>query len=166
MIAVLVAIAVVCIRRRRAARQVVPDTRPVTLGSPEFRPQTVMSAHSGHTRADSNFSAAPSNYNPFHQPQQDGAGGSYYGPVLGHTRQQSDAPLMGMVQGQQPPWQPGSSVTYSIPPGAAIPAPMGSPHSRPMNVGGYGNGQDNRTSFAPSHGRTTSYGSDGRNPFE
>lgn len=177
--AALAALTVVIVKKRRArqANEVHSDTGPASLASPSFRPQTVMSAHSGHTRADSSFSAT--GYNPSHQSWQQntagvgagaaaGGGMGVYGPVLGHTRQTSDAPLMGMVQGQHSPWQPGSSAMNNnaqIPPGAASPI-MGSPHSRPMTMNnGYNNGQD-RYSFAPSHNRTTSYGSDGRNPFE
>ena len=161
MIAAIVGIIVFCIRRRRA-RQVTPDQGPATLASPTFRPQTVMSGHSGHTRADSAFSGAGSNYNPAY-PTAAAAPGSY-GQVLGHTRLPSDAPLMGMVQGQQsPPWQPASPVMYNPnmpPPGAAQPM-TGSPYSRPMSYGG-----QERLSYAASHNRGGSYGSDNRNPFE
>jgi hypothetical protein len=207
----LIFILFLCIRRRRAQRAATTatvDPRPPSTVS-SARPQTMMSGHTragstfsgataggviqagpltGHQRADSNFSSAPSG----HYRGDSAFSGAPYSPTsplsalqqnpFGHSRQQSDAPLM-MQQGQQQPWQipvGGMAPSANVPPsGSPYHSNMSSPQSRPMTFDGYNNGQgqqrqsmtgygngQERPPFAQTHGRATSYGSDARNPFE
>jgi hypothetical protein len=192
----LIIILILCIRRRRAQRATpTPVPRPPSAVS-SFRPQTVLSGHArtdsnfsgtaqpGHHRADSNFSNTPSG----HYRGDSGFSGSPYNPTsplqalqqdpFGHSRQQSDAPLM-MQQAQQAPWQIPTGGMANVPSGSPYHSNMSSPQSRPLTFVGYTNGQGQerppgagygseheRQSFIQSHGRATSYGSDARNPFE